>query len=175
MSQGTGEFLVDEVEVRADNGPNLVANGGFESGLTGWTLQGSHDFSTIENTGFAGGKSLHVRAGSRGDIQSNRILSARFGNPIPPSARTVSVRAKAKWLRGHPELLVRLHGNATEAYGMLALPSRLGTPGAVNSRRIANAGPAIYDVTHSPPLPAPNEPVVVSAHVNDMQGIASVT
>src|SRR6185436_13092637 len=70
--QGVGECLVDEVEVRADNGPNLVVNGGFESGLTGWTLLGSHDFSTIENEGFAGTKSLHVRAGSRGDNQSNR-------------------------------------------------------------------------------------------------------
>src|SRR5438552_6136423 len=77
VMQGLGECLVDEVEVRVNNGPNLVANGGFEDGLTGWTLQGSHDFSTIENTnGFAGSKSLHVRAGSSGDNQSNRILSA---------------------------------------------------------------------------------------------------
>jgi len=32
--QGTGECLLDEVEVRADNGPNLVANGGFDPAWT---------------------------------------------------------------------------------------------------------------------------------------------
>jgi hypothetical protein len=62
MLQGIGECLVDEVEVRVDNGPNLVVNGGFESGLDGWALQGSHDFSTVENEGFDGAKSLHLRA-----------------------------------------------------------------------------------------------------------------
>src|SRR5262249_1031534 len=100
MLQGIGECLVDKVEGRVDNGENLVVNGGFESGLEGWSLQGSHDFSTIEPTGFAGNRSLHVRAGSRGDNQSNRILSAPFARPIPPNAGTVSIRAKVKWLRG---------------------------------------------------------------------------
>lgn len=173
--QGIGECLVDEVEVRADNGANLVANGGFEEGLNNWSLQGSHDFSTIENEGFAGSRSLHVRAGSRGDNQSNRILSAPFASPVPPGAQTISIRAKVRWLRGHPEILVRLHGSATEAYGRMNLPRRLGSPGGVNSRKIANAGPSIYNVNHTPILPVANEPVVVSAIVNDPQGLASVT
>lgn len=172
--QGVGECLIDEVEVRADNGPNLVANGGFEEGLNEWSPQGSHDFSTIENEGFAGTRSLHVRAGSRGDNQSNRILSAPFASPIPPGTQTVSIRAKVRWLRGHPEFLVRLHGSATEAYGRMSLPRRLGSPGGVNSRKIANAGPSIYNVKHTPVLPAVNEPVVVSAIVNDPQGLSSV-
>jgi len=175
MLQGPGECLVDEVEVRADNGPNLVANGSFESGLASWTLQGSHDFSTTENEGFASAKSLHVRAGSRGDNQSNRILSAPFASAVPPGTQKVSIRAKVRWLRGHPEVLLRLHGSATEAYGRLALPRKLGTPGATNSTRIANAGPAVYDVKHSPLLPAANEAVVVTARASDRQGIAAMT
>jgi hypothetical protein len=173
--QGIGECLVDEVEVRADNGPNLVANGGFESGLTGWTLQGSHDFSTVENEGFAGGRSLHVRAGSRGDNQSNRILSAPFASPIPPGTVTISIRAKVRWFRGHPEILLRLHGSATEAYGRLSLPRKLGTPGAPNSRRITNAGPAIYEAKHSPILPGAGEPVVVTARASDRQAPVTMT
>ncbi len=172
--QGIGECLVDEVEVRVDNGPNLVLNGGFESGLSDWTLQGSHDFSTVENEGFAGSKSLHLRAGSRGDNQSNRILSSPLAGSIPSDAQNVSIRAKARWFRGHPELLLRLHGSATEAYGRLALARKLGTPGAVNSRRVANAGPAIYEVKHAPLLPAANEPVIVTARATDPQGIASL-
>ena len=175
MMQGLGECLVDEVEVRVDNGPNLVANGGFEDGLTGWTLQGSHDFSTIENSGFAGNQSLHVRAGSRGDNQSNRILSAPFATPFPANPGVVSIRAKAKWLRGHPELLVRLHGGGAEAYGWLALPRKLGTPGTVNSRRVANAGPGIYEVKHAPILPAADGGVVITARAYDRQGVAAMT
>ena len=169
MLQGVGECLVDEVEVRADNGPNLVANGSFEAGLAGWTLQGSHDFSTIENEGFAGGRSLHVRAGSRGDNQSNRILSAPFASPIPPGTTTISIRAKVRWFRGFPEVLLRLHGSATEAYGRMSLPRKLGTPGVVNSRRVPNAGPAIYEVKHAPVLPGVGEPVVVTARATDRQ------
>jgi hypothetical protein len=175
MLEGIGECLVDEVEVRADGGPNLVGNGGFESGLSGWSFQGSHDFSTLENVGFVGTRSLHLRAGSRGDNQSNRILSAPFARAVPPNTQRISIRVKAKWLRGYPELLVRLHGSSTEAFGMMALPRRLGTPGMANSRRVPNAGPAIYQVKHSPPLPAANEPVVVSAHANDPHGIATIT
>lgn len=175
MLEGIGECLLDEVEVRVDNGPNLLANGGFESGLEGWSLQGSHDFSTIENEGFAGSKSLHLRAGSRGDNQSNRLLSPPFPGPIPPTAGRVSLRAKARWLRGSRDLLLRLHGSATEAYGRMAVPRLLGTPGAPNSRRVANAGPALYDVKHAPLLPAADEPVVVTARAIDPQGVASLT
>ncbi len=173
--QGTGECLVDEVEVRVDNGPNLVANGGFEAGLSDWSAQGSHDFSTVVNEGFLGTKSLRLRAASRGDNQSNRILSAPFTTSIPPGEHTVSIRAKVRWLRGHPELLVRIHGSATEAYGRLTLPLKLGTPGATNSTRVANAGPAVYDVAHAPVLPAADEPVIVTARAADRQGVASMT
>jgi len=175
MHQGVGECLVDEVEVRIDNGPNLVANGGFEADLSGWSLQGSHDFSTVESVGFAGSKSLRVRAGSRGDNQSNRILSAPFTSSIAPGPHTISIRAKVRWLRGFPEILLRLHGSATEAYGRMNLPRRLGSPGTTNSTRIANAGPGVFDVKHSPLLPTASDGVVVTARAVDRQGIAAVT
>src|SRR5205823_1457307 len=48
------------------------------------------------------------------------------------------------------------------------------TPGARNSRAVANAGPAIAGVVHSPIVPAANQPVVVTAHVHDYDGISSV-
>src|SRR5439155_24649996 len=38
---GIGECLIDEVEVRVNGGPNIVTNGGFEQGTSGWLLQGS--------------------------------------------------------------------------------------------------------------------------------------
>jgi len=161
---GVGECLVDDVEVR--NGPagaNLItANPGFESDMAGWTPQGSHDQSSIEPVGFTGAKSLHLRAGSRGDNGGNRIRSPAFG-----ASGTVVLRARAKWVRGWPELLLRLHGGGLEAGGGLPIQPNLGTPGAPNSRLLANAGPALYEVTHSPALPAAGEPVLVTARVSD--------
>ena len=64
---GIGECLLDDVEVKVGAGANLVANPGFESGLGTWVLDGSHDMSTVDNVGFTGTKSLHIRAASRGD------------------------------------------------------------------------------------------------------------
>ena len=49
--------------------------------------------------------------------------------------------------------LLRLNGNWLEATGAMPVPINLGTPGARNSRFVANAGPAIYQVTHNPPIP----------------------
>ena len=172
---GVGECLLDDVEVRirtaGNDGPNLVTNPGFESDLAGWgMLSGSHDQSTIENTGFSGAKSLHVRAASRGDDSANSIRT-----PTLTASGTVVLRAKVKWLRGWPEVLLRMRGGALEAPGPLAVPSNLGSPGARNSRALNNAGPAIYAVNHSPALPAANEPVVVTARVTDPDGIGSVT
>src|SRR5205085_1840614 len=39
---GLGECIIDEIEVRT-TGANLISNGSFDSGLTSWTRQGSHD------------------------------------------------------------------------------------------------------------------------------------
>jgi hypothetical protein len=167
---GIGECLLDEVEVRVGGGTNLVANPGFESGTNSWLLQGSHDFSTIENVGFAGSKSLHLRAASRGDNGANRLQNFLTAS----AAGNVTLRGKARWLRGWPEVLIRLRGGGAEAFGKLALPKNLGTPGAANSRRITNAGPAIYNVQHFPSLPQASNNVVVTAQATDPNGIAAL-
>ncbi|MFM1768533.1 MAG: hypothetical protein RJA22_1062 [Verrucomicrobiota bacterium] len=179
---GIGECLVDEVEVRVNNGPNLLTtNPGFESGaltadsvgvnLNSWVAQGSHDHSVFENSGFVGSRSMRLRASSRGDNGANRVRSQAFGGI---AGTNITLRARAKWLRGWPELLLRLHGGGLEVGGRMNIRPDLGTPGAVNSRRIANAGPAIYDVVHSPILPGASEAVVVTARANDAHAPLSV-
>jgi hypothetical protein len=170
--QGEGECLVDNLEVIPPGGGNLVANGTFESGLTGWVAQGNHDQSSIANSGHNSTRSLHLRALGRGDHGANRIRTPLTSNLSPGT--TATIRARARWLRGHPELLLRLHGNHLEAIGTLAPPAGSGTPGAPNSRRITNAGPAIFDVSHSPVLPAANQAVTVRAQVNDPDGLANL-
>ncbi len=173
---GVGECLVDDVEVRPGGTNNVMINGGFESGIGSWVVQGSHDQSFIENTGYAGTKSLHLMAASRGDPGANRVRSgtgSSFTTALVLNT-PVTLRAKARWLRGFPELLLRLHGGGMEAAGRLPVPRNLGTPGAQNSQFRTNNGPAIYDVVHSPILPAANEAIVVTTRVNDPNGISSL-
>ncbi len=162
---GIGECLVDDVEVRSSlgTGVNLLQNPGFESGLTSWTPQGSHDHSVASTEAFSGTGAMLLRAASRGDNGGNRIRSAAISGLASP----VLLRAKVKWLRGWPEILLRVHGGTFEVGGLLKTQPNLGSPGAPNSKAVANVGPAVYDVVHSPILPADNESIVITAKASD--------
>ncbi len=174
MMAEMGECLVDNVEVYASGNPaNLAVNSTFESGVTGWFVQGTHWASSWEtNGGYAGSRSLHVRASDRGDTGANRIRTAL--TTTIASGATATIRAKVKWLKGNPELLFRFRGGWLETLGKMSVPANLGTPGAPNSRTVVNAGPAITEVTHNPPLPAAGQPAVVTARVHDPDGIGSL-
>ncbi len=168
-----GECLVDNVEVDY-NSANYISNFGFESGTTGWSFQGDMSRSSLENTGYNGsGHSLHIRASDAlwtGDNSCQVALS----NTGLQSGQTVTLRFKARWLHGWPEALLRLNGNWLEAAGALPVPSNLGSPGLPNSVAAANVGPAIYNVTHTPAVPAANMPVVVTLNVNDPGGVQNL-
>ncbi len=174
MLDGPSECLVDNVDFRIPTiSPNsLVANGGFESGLNGWTLQGDHRSSFVENSGDASSHSLHIVATDRGDLLADRIFTSTLASYTTGVVGTITGRVK--WLHGWPEILFRLRGAHLEATGRLNVPQNLGTPGARNSRYATNAGPAITETVHTPVLPAANQPVVVTARVHDPDGIASV-
>ncbi len=168
---GAGECLIDDVEVFVNDGANVVTNPGFESGAANWLVQGTHDASTVESPGFTGTNAMHVRAAGRGDLAGNR-LTAPLMATLPANA-TATIRAKVKWLRGHPEILLRLAGGVLEATGNILPPDyTAGTPGAVNSTNSANDGPAIFDVTHRPVLPPAGQPATVYAKLDDHSGIS---
>lgn len=173
MLQGPGECLVDDLEVIPSGGVNRLSNPGFESGLTGWTVQGNHRASALEpGRGVGGSNCLHVRAAGRGDTACNRIYTRI--NPALANNSTATLRAKVRWLKGWPEFLLRTRGSYLEAAGRLALPTNLGTPGAPNSRAAANAGPAIFEVVHAPVLPTANQPVVITARITDPDGLGTL-
>jgi hypothetical protein len=170
--EGPGECLLDDVETRANGQLNRVTNPGFESGDASWFFQGTHRRSFVENGVGRSGNALHVVAAERGDAGANRIRTAIAVMPTGGTNRGV-IRAYGRWLKGEPNILLRLRGQWMECAAQLTVPGNLGTPGAVNSRAVANAGPAISDVTHAPVLPQANEPIVVTARVNDVDGVAS--
>jgi hypothetical protein len=167
-----GECLVDDVEVIPQGAVNRISNSTFETGLTGWTARGDHERSSLANVGYNSSRSLQVRASARGDIGPNKIR-VPFTSSLA-AGQTATIRAKVRWLRGWPEILFRVRGSYLEATDRLLLPTNLGTPGALNSRAVANAGPAITEVTHSPVVPAANQAIVVSARVSNIDSVFSV-
>ena len=170
-----GECLVDNVEVRTGtDGANLVSNPDFEGGLANWSLQGCFTRSSLENTGYGSSHSLHIRCSDRIWTGDNSCQVALYANSLG-WGQTATLRFKARWLHGWPEALLRLNGNWLEATGPLPVPSNLGTPGLPNSSRVTNAGPAIYEVTHTPSLPAANQAAVVTARVEDPNGVQNLT
>ncbi len=173
--EGPGECLVDEVAVLSNAGANRVTNPGFESGTTGWAFQGTHAQTAVQSGGaFSGSQALRLRAVERGDPGPNRVRTAIATMPTG-GANQATLRARVRWLRGDPNFLMRIRGQWIECAGRMTLPANLGTPGMANSRAVANAGPAISGVIHAPPLPSASQPVVVTARLDDPNGLGTVT
>ncbi|HYG36956.1 MAG TPA: lamin tail domain-containing protein, partial [Clostridia bacterium] len=160
LLQGAGECLIDNVQVLDSAGSNRISNSTFESGITGWTAEGTESQSGWETSeGYQSSRSYHVRAVGRGDNQVNRIRSA-LTSTLAIGAQNVTIKAAVRWLKGHPQVLLRLRGNWLECAGEMNLPIRPGTPGTRNSRFAGNIGPAITKVQHSPVLPQVGEPIL---------------
>ena len=168
-----GECLVDNIEVDY-NGINYVSNSTFEGGTTGWSFQGCTTRSSLENTGYLSSHSLHIRSSDKVWTGDNSCQIALNANSLA-QGQTATLRFKARWLHGWPEALLRLNGNWLEAAGAMPVPNNLGTPGMPNSQVVTNAGPAIYNVTHFPTLPAANQSAVVTAQAHDPNGLQNLT
>ncbi|HTG45280.1 MAG TPA: lamin tail domain-containing protein, partial [Verrucomicrobiae bacterium] len=166
-----GEALIDNVQVLRDGGTNLVRNTGFETGLVDWLATGTHEESTLEiGGGHNSANALHIRATTRGDTAANRIR-VRLNDGLT-NGTIATLRADVRWLRGTPDILLRLHGNYLEVPGRMTVPKNLGSPGAANSRTTNNAPPIIAGVSHSPVLPVGNQDVIVTAQIDDPDRVA---
>lgn len=168
-----GECLVDNIEVDWQ-GSNYVANSTFETGLANWSLQGSHVRSSRESPGYNSSYALHIRCSDKFWPAENSCQAVLNTNAMV-AGNTVTLRFKARWIHGCPEPDLRLNGNWLEATGILPIPRNLGTPGGPNSAYLTNAGPALYSVTHTPPVPTASQPVVVTARVHDPDGVRNLT
>jgi len=171
----SGECLVDDMVIqKGGTAQNRAKNGNLESGQTGWITEGNHSGSVVENgRGVGGSRGMHVVATGDGDNLPNCLrqgLTSKLN-----SGDTATLSAKARWLRGNRNLLLRLHGNYLEAVGTLDLPDNLGTPGLPNSTATDNAGPVIEEVNHGPVLPESGQAVTVTARVHDPDGVSTVT
>lgn len=174
LTDGPGEVLIDDVRVTdVASGTNLVQNGDFGSGLNKWRAVGTHRESHVESDG--GNQVLRLVATGPGEYQGNQLESTFVNNTALVSSREYEVSLRARWLAGGGKLNARLYFNRLARTFDLAMVPRGGTPGAPNSRALANLGPSVSALAHTPVVPAAAQAFVVSADIADPDGVAGTT
>ncbi len=178
-----GEFLLDDVVVlKNPNSPtpvSLLQNGTFESDAVGsspakWRLIGNHSGVVVTDPTNANNKALHVTVtGAQAFVHDHAETTFANSEKIVDGTE-YSITFRAKWLGGNSQLNNRLWFNRLPSTAILDVPDKNGTPGAVNTQKIANAGPTYEKMRHSPTTPQPTEPTTVSVEVNDPQNVRSV-
>ncbi len=172
-----GECLIDDISVidNTQGTPNLIQNGTFSSGNTNfWRIIGTQSGTVVSD---AGNNVLKLTATAETEHMHNQAGTtlkngASFHTLVSTDTYTITFRAK--WLRGSNALHSRLYVNRLPLKTLLNRPTTGGTPGAVNSRFVANIGPTFDTLSHSPAVPATSATVTVSVKVVDPDGIGSV-
>ena len=174
---GAGECLIDDIEViesPASAPVAFIANGNFESGLTGWRAIGTHgQTEVIVDPENPGNHVLHLVATGPQEHMHNHIETTYIGGHVVTAGREYQISYRAKWLAGNNLLNTRLYFNRVARTTPLSYPQRNGTPGAPNSRFVPNIGPTFSGFQHQPVIPQPNETVTVSVTAQDPQGVGS--
>ena len=186
-----GEFLLDDVTVTELPGTGqarqLIQNGTFQGDTVGsspaaWRMQGTHGAhgrTRVEtDPANAGNKVLHVYASGATDFLQNHLeTTLKSGASIVPvvAGREYEISYRAKWLGGTPLVNTRLYFKWLQRTTALNVPARGGTPGAINSRRVASAGPTYSALSHTPVVPSAGASVTVSINAYDPQDIAALT
>jgi hypothetical protein len=173
---GDGECLVDNISVvqSPDTAPvELIVNGGFENGLTGWRVIGDHRHSRVEtDPDNPSNHVLHVVASGPQEHMHNHVECTLTNGYSIANGLTYEVSFRAKWVAGNNFLNTRLYFDRVARTSVLPVPALTGTPGARNSRYTANLGPTFNEFQHKPVIPQPTETVSVSVKAQDPQGVA---
>jgi hypothetical protein len=173
LTDGPGEVLIDDVRVTdLTTGQNLIQNGGFNNGINKWRAVGTHRQSLAESEA-GGNQVLHVIATGPGEYQGNQLESTFLNNTPLASGREYEISLRARWLAGAGRLNARLYHDRLARTHDLAVVPRGGTPGAPNSRSVANLGPSVSGLAHLPAVPAAFQPFVVFANIADPDGVSA--
>lgn len=178
-----GEFLIDDISVVENPdgaATQLIQNGDFSSGdSNSWRLIGTHRHAeVIDDPDGGGNKVLHMRTtGSTEHQHNNAGTTLKSGDSFVAinSGSTYEISFRAKWLSGSNQLHTRLYFNRAARTTHLSTPDGGGTPGAANSRLVANAGPTLDGLIHEPAVPAANESCNVKVEASDPDGVSSLT
>jgi hypothetical protein len=129
-----GECWVDELSViqsPTNNPVQLISNGNFENGLTGWRILGNHQRSVLETDPDAPGNHvLHVIASGPQEHMNNHIETTLAGGHCVTNGLLYEVSYRARWISGNNLLNTRLYFNRVARTVALPVPQLNGTPGA---------------------------------------------
>jgi hypothetical protein len=176
-----GEFLLDDVSVLENNSIEMIQNGDFEGDTAGSTADkwraigthGSHGKTVIVDDN--GNKCLHVVATGPTEDKHNKVETTfANGEQVTPGA-TYRISFRAKFLSGSNQVNTRLYFNYLQRTIDISTPEIWGTPGSANSTVVANAGPTLDALAHSPVVPAANQAVNIAIDASDSDGINDLT
>jgi len=175
-----GVVLLDDVSVVRDpDGAHeqLIQNGNFEltSSNTHWRFLGHHRGEFVPDPDNASNHVLKLSAEDRAVMNHNHVETTFLNNAPLMDGQLYEVSYRGRWVAGSPQVSTRAYFGKLAKVNLLAIPARLGTPAASNSRRTTNAAPAITGLGHSPVVPPINQPVTISLRASDPDGVASVT
>jgi hypothetical protein len=173
-----GVVLLDDVSVVRDPDgarEELVQNGNFETiaGNIHWRFLGHHRGEIVPDPANAGNRVLKLSAGGRAVMNHNHVETTFVNNTALPNGQLYEISYRGRWVAGSPQVSTRSYFGKLAKTTPLAMPERLGTPGAPNSRRVDNAGPTFAGLQHSPVVPPTNQPVTISVRASDPDGVAS--
>ena len=179
-----GEVLIDDISVLEKNPASadvqVIQNGTFEADIIGqppakWRCLGTQKNSVVVQDPTGPGKVLKVVATDGLEHTYNTCSTTLAGNRVIDPLKNYAISFRAKWLAGSPQLNTRLYLDRAARTTILPQPAIAGTPGAVNSRHIANAGPTFTDFVHAPLVPALGQAVTVFARPSDPDGLGAQT
>jgi hypothetical protein len=175
-----GVALLDDVSVVRDPDgarEQLIQNGGFETttGNTHWRFLGNHGGEFVSDPNNPGDHVLKLSASGRAVMNHNHAETTFVNNTALLNGQLYEVTYRGRWVAGSPQVSTRGYFGKLARTTALPMPTRLGTPGAPNSRRVNNAGPTFAGLQHSPVVPPTNQPVLISIRASDPDGVASAT
>ncbi len=180
----SGEVLIDDVSVRenpAGANTEFIQNSTFEGDTLGavplkWRCLGNHGQGrsvVITDPDNASNKCLRVVATGNTEDKSNRIETTFFTGRQVTVGNTYQISFRARWMAGSNQVNTRLYFNYLQRTTLLNVGNQWGTPGLANSVSVANIGPTVSALAHTPVVPAAGNAVLVSARIADPDNVAS--
>jgi hypothetical protein len=173
----TGSVMIDDISVKQGS-TQLILNGTFNSNTAGWRCLGTHSRASVVSDPSGTGSVLRVDATGASEHMHNHcetMLQSSGTEHTIQSNLTYTVSFRARWISGSPLLNTRLYFDRIAHTSVLPVAAGGGTPGAANTARVANLGPTFSGLSHTPVVPAANQPATVSVAVNDPDNLGAVT
>lgn len=174
-----GEVLVDDLSViqDPDTAPReMLQNGSFENGDASYRYLGTQRRShVIVDPDNAANHVLDLIATGTTEHMHNHIETTLAGGQSVTNGKKYKISFRAKWLSGSANINTRLYFDRVAKVTVLDRPLGGGTPGRQNSRYEQNIGPTVDKFAHSPVVPSSSQPVAVTVHANDPDGVKGCT